>query len=354
MKLGIGLYKSMLTPENFRFAKQIGCTHLVAHLVDYFQDQKIHGTDGQGNTWGVTLNEGNLWSEDELKDLVRSIESEGLKLEAIENLDPAYWYDILLDGPKRDEQIAGIQEIIRRMGRAGIPILGYNFSIAGVWGHVVAKHARGGAEAVSFLGEKGPEETPIPNGQIWNMIYSPEAEPGFIPSISSEQIWDRLGQFLKEVIPVAEESGVALAAHPDDPPMPTLRETPRLVYQPHLYRKLLDSFPSPANKLEFCLGTLQEMSEGNLMETIDEFSGRDAIGYVHCRNVRGKVPEYYEVFIDEGDIDVPQAMEILHRNGYQGLVIPDHTPLPECGAPWHAGMAHAVGYLRGILNMPER
>ena len=88
MKLGLGLYRRNLTPENFRFARQAGCTHLVVHLVDYFQDGNLHGTD-ENRHWGVTRSE--LWTEDELGDLKRAINDQGLELEAIENLDPAFW-----------------------------------------------------------------------------------------------------------------------------------------------------------------------------------------------------------------------------------------------------------------------
>ena len=66
------------------------------------------------------------------------------------------------------------------MGAAGIPVLGYNFSIAGVWGHVVGPWARGGAESVGFSAATGPKETPIPNGQVWNMTYDPDAPAGTI------------------------------------------------------------------------------------------------------------------------------------------------------------------------------
>jgi len=356
MKIGLGLYRRMLTGENFRFARQAGCTHIVAHLVDYFQEGQLHGTDGQ-RTWGVTRNRGKLWTEDELGRLKNAVEAEGLVLEAIENFDPAFWYDVLLDGPERDRQIDDLKTIIRRLGRVGIPTMGYNFSLAGVWGHVVGPYARGRAESVGFLGADGPAETPIPRGQIWNMVYDLEAEPGTLPKTTSDQLWDRVERFLRDLIPVAEEAGVRLAAHPDDPPMPTLRETPRLVYQPHLYQRLLDFVPSRSNALEFCLGTLQEMTEGDLYESIEQYASQDAIAYVHFRNVRGKVPHYHEVFVDEGDIDMPRALRTLKRAGYQGVLIPDHTPQMTCpaGCPagWHAGMAYALGYMRAALQMIE-
>ncbi len=352
MHLGLGLYRRNLTQDNFRFARQAGCTHLVVHLVDYFQEGFVHGTD-ETRTWGITRNEGRLWTLEELRDLKRAINAEGLVWEAIENLDPAFWYDVLLDGPKKREQLEGLKTIVRRMGQVGIPILGYNFSIAGVWGHVEGPYARGGAVAVGFLGPDGPRETPIPNGHIWNMVYNPDAPPGTIGTITPEQLWQRLSDFLEELVPVAEEAGVRLAAHPDDPPMPTIRGTARLVYQPQLYQRLLDLAPSTANALEFCLGTLQEMSEGDVYEAIDQYSRQQAIAYVHFRNVRGKVPRYHEVFIDEGDLDAFKALRILHRNGYDGVLIPDHTPQMSCAAPWHAGMAHALGYLRAALTAIE-
>ena len=155
-------------------------------------------------------------------------------------------------------------------------------------------------------------------------------------------------------MPVAEEAGVRLAAHPDDPPMPTLRGTPRLVYQPHLYQRLLDIVPSRANALEFCLGTLAEMTEGDIYEVVDHYSKQDALGYVHFRNVRGKVPHYYEVFVDEGDIDMIRVLRILRRNNYDGVLIPDHTPQMSCPGPWHAGMAHALGYMKAVITMLDQ
>jgi mannonate dehydratase len=243
--------------------------------------------------------------------------------------------------------------MIRRLGKAGISVMGYNFSIAGVWGHVTGEFARGGAQSVAFLGPEGPKETPIPNGHIWNMAYDPDVGPGTIPNVTAEQLWDRLAGFLREVVPVADEAGVRLAAHPDDPPMPTLRGHARLVYQPHLYQKLLDIVPSPSNALEFCLGTIQEMREGDVYEALDIYSRQNALAYVHFRNVRGKVPKYHEVFVDEGDIDMLRVLRILQANGFDGIIIPDHSPQMTCAAPWHAGMAYTLGYMRAALQVVE-
>jgi mannonate dehydratase len=237
------------------------------------------------------------------------------------------------------------------MGEAGIPILGYNFSLAGVCGRVSGPLARGNAVSV---GMDGAAELPIPNGMVWNMIYDPEAAPGTLPPITHEELWRRLGGFLEEVVPVAEQSGVKLAAHPDDPPMATMRGQPRLVYQPHMYRRLLDLQPSPSNALEMCLGTIAEMTEGSVYEAADEYSREGKIAYIHFRNVIGKVPHYREAFIDEGEIDMLRILAILKRNLFDGVLIPDHAPQMSCSAPWHAGMAHTIGFVRAALMALER
>lgn len=351
MKLGLGLYRHMLTRENFQFARQAGATHIVAHLVDYFKGGAHHPGDNQptgtAQGWGRAGDPETLWSAEELRDLRKAVEAEGLKLEAIENFDPAHWHDVLLDGPKKNRQLENVKTILRHLGEAGIPIMGYNFSIAGVCGRTTGPYARGGATSV---GMEGPLEEPMPQGMVWNMVYDPAAPKGFVPPATSEELWQRLDYFLGAVLPVAEAAGVRLALHPDDPPMPAMRGQPRLVYQPRLYRKVIDLNPSPANAFEFCVGTLAEMNEGDVYEAVDTYSRQGRLAYVHLRNIRGKVPFYQETFIDEGDVDVPRVLRILKKNNFDGVIIPDHTPQMNCAAPWHAGMAYALGYLRAAMQ----
>lgn len=352
MKLGLGLYRHQLNRDHYRFARQCGATHVVAHLTDYFNKgpgnhRHNQPTGGRGG-WGFAGDPDKLWSLEELTRLREGVEAEGLKLEALENFDPAHWYDILLDGPRKQEQIGNIQTLIRRVGKAGIPIFGYNFSIAGVAGRTTGPYARGNAESV---GMEGPEDTPMPLGMVWNMIYDANAPKGTVPSITSEELWRRFQGFLDAMVPVAEEAGVKLAAHPDDPPMPTMRGQPRLVYQPRLYQKVLDLKPSRANALEFCIGSLAEMTEGDIYDVVDHYSKQQALAYVHFRNVRGKVPYYKEMFVDEGDVDMIKVLRILKKNGFDGVLIPDHTPQVHCAAPWHAGMAFALGYMRAAMQL---
>jgi mannonate dehydratase len=351
MKLGLGLYRHQLNAEHYRFAKQCGCTHIVAHLVDYFRSSRSNQPGdqpvGDDTGWGLAGDPERLWGYEELAALKREINDAGLDLEAIENFDPAHWHDVLLDGPKRPQHLENVKTIIRNAGRAGIPVFGYNFSIAGVAGRVKGPFARGEADAV---GMEGAFDKPMPNGMAWNMVYDREAAPGTAPPAAPDQLWQRLKVFLDEVLPVAETAGVTLAAHPDDPPMPTVRGQPRLVFQPRLYQRLLDLNPSPRNALEFCVGTLAEMTEGDVYDAVDTYSRQGKLAYVHLRNVRGKVPFYKETFIDDGDVDVLRVLRILKQNHFDGVIIPDHAPQMACAAPWHAGMAYALGYLRAGLQ----
>ena len=350
MNLGLGLYRSLLTDDNFRFARQAGATHIVVQLVDY-----IKGGDNPSLTqdylggWGVTNNQHRLWEYDDLKSLKKKIESHGLQWEAIENFDPAHWYDVLLDGPNKDSQLENIKRTLEIMGKLGIPIMGYYFSLAGVWGWMGQPSGRGSAKSIEFPAPGIDLQTPIPKGMVWNMTYDTTATEEKVEPVDRQEIWQRLSYFLERVLPVAEENNVKLVAHPDDPPLPKLRNTARLFHNQEEYQKLLELNDSPANGFEFCMGTIQEMQGSDVYGLLDKYSANGKIGYIHFRNVKGKVPQYREVFVDEGDIDMIRALKILKNNNYQGVLIPDHTPEMSCGAPWHAGMAYALGFMKGAL-----
>lgn len=355
MKVGFGLYHHMLTEEHFKFARQAGATHIVAHLTDYFNkgdennttDQPV-GTISKG--WGY-VKETEVWSRDMLVSLKKDMAEFDLKLEALENISPAFWHDILLDGPDRDKQIEDVKQLIRNMGEAGIPILGYNFSLAGVAGRTKEAFARGGALAVGMKGDSEALHEPIPKGMVWNMIYDSSLGEETIPTISHAELMRRYQNFLEEVLPVAEEAGVKLALHPDDPPLEEVRNQPRLGHHPDHYKEVMDLYSSSHHVMELCLGTMAEMDGSNIYEAVKNFASKNKIGYIHFRNVKGNVPDYQETFVDEGDIDMPTILEILKENNYQGILIPDHTPLMSCDAPWYAGMAYAMGYIKGLIQV---
>ena len=349
MQIGLGLYRHLLTPDNFRFANQLGIEQIVVHLENYLasDDRKVVLSRGEADGWGQAVD--GYWTYETFRTLIDQLGEYGLKLAAIENFAVKQWSDVLLAGPRRDAQLEQMKQMIRDAGRAGVPCFGYNFSIAGVWGWVRGPFARGGAMSVGFDAGAIDMQEPIPDGMVWNMRYAQGRPGATVAPVSSEELWERAAYFLNAMLPVAEAAGVKLAAHPDDPPMPALRGAARLVNEPHKYDRLIALNPSPANTLELCLGSLQEMPTGDVYDAVDRYSRDNRIGYIHFRNVVGKVPRYHEVFVDDGNIDMARVMRILKANKFAGVLIPDHTPEIQCDAPWHAGMAYAIGYVRALL-----
>ena len=353
MKIGFGLYSHMLNDRYFAFAKQLGATHIVVHLTDYFNKSETGSSDQPlGNVsrgWGI-VKEKDIWSLEELKVLKDKIESHGLVFEAVENFSPGQWYDVLLGGPKRDEQLAKLKQFIRFMGEVGIPIMGYNFSLAGVAGRTLGAYARGGALSVGLEGNSEALETPIPKGMVWNMIYDANAAQGDLPTITHNKLLERYKYFINELLPVAKEAGVKLALHPDDPPLKEVRKQPRLGYHPNHYKQLMEWDQTPNHTMELCLGTLAEMKDSDVYDALEYFAENNKIGYIHFRNVKGKVPYYKETFIDEGDIDMKRVISILRKYNFKGVLIPDHAPQVSCDSPWEVGMAYTMGYMNSIIN----
>ena len=342
MKLGLGMYPSLLTADNYRFARQAGATHVVAHLPGFAQRE------------GRDLPKDQMWTLEELAELKSSMNAEGLEFAAIENFEVEHWYDILLDGPKRDEQMSGLKELLCTMGTLGIGVMGYNFSYANVWGRVSTTRARGGATSPGYSHALAPDQAEIPNGMVWNAIYDPDAPEGSIGTVTEAMIWDRFERFLRELVPVAEEAGVRLAMHPADPPLETINGTFRLITKPERYQHLLDLVPSHCNAAEFCQGTIAEMDgDMDVYEAIETYASQGKIAYVHLRNVVGKVPDYYETFVDDGDVDMARTLRLYYKHGFDGVLIPDHSPAMACDAPWHAGMAYALGWMRGVISTIE-
>ena len=236
MKLGFGLYRNMLTAESLRFARQVGATHIVAHPPGSASPANDALMAKYGRQAGHGLSDPNdpIWTYERLRDLKALVNSEGLELEALENFAPSQWYDVLLDGPRRAQQMERLKQLIRDLGRVGIPIMGYYFSVAGVWGQMPAPNARGQAMSVGY---DDPAQPPIPAGMVWNMVYDtakfdPDNTTQVLAPVSDLEIQQRFRAFINEMVPVAEEAGVRLALHPDDPPMPVLRGAHRLSYTP--------------------------------------------------------------------------------------------------------------------------
>ena len=135
MKLGFGVYRNMLVPAEMRFARQVGATHAVVHMPGGGTGEKaaqLTAAFGPKAGFGYSDPDDPLWTYEGLRDLKTMINGEGLELEGLENFAPAHWSDILLDGPRKKQQFELLKNHIRNIGRVGIPIMGYYFSLAGV------------------------------------------------------------------------------------------------------------------------------------------------------------------------------------------------------------------------------
>ena len=167
-------------------------------------------------------------------------------------------------------------------------------------------------------------------------------------------MWEHITYFLEQVIPVAEQAGVRMALHPDDPPIPeSLAGVAQIASTLDQYRQIFDIVPSEANGMLFCQGCVTEMGV-NVYDAIAEMGSQNKIIFVHFRNVRGVLPSFQEVFLDEGDIDMHHAMKIYRDVGFNGPFMMDHTPqFAQQQAGW-AGRAYAVGYIRGLIQSVYR
>ncbi|WNR42971.1 mannonate dehydratase [Paenibacillus roseipurpureus] len=320
-----------------QFLRQIGVTHIIGSMPDV----SILPSAKEG-----------YWSEDDLCRWVKHINENGLKVEAIENFIPRHWYKILMDLPGKEQQMENIKRTIRAMGKAKIPIMGYNFSAGGVYGQAMVYEGRGEAKIMVFDPERYPyDDTPIPKSMAWGMVVDPEAE-GRHGLISREEMKGRLHAFLEEILPVAEEANVVMAVHPEDPPVSMIRQAGRVLISPQDFDELFARFDTPYCAMEFCQGTFTEMPY-DIYESIEHFAKSGRIAYAHVRNVNGKVPSYREALLDEGDVDIPRALKLYDQHGFKGAVIPDHYPKLVDIEGEHASVAYSIAYLRAAMKFSQ-
>jgi mannonate dehydratase len=178
--------------------------------------------------------------------------------------------------------------------------------------------------------------------------------------VHEDRMWANYERFMNEVLPVARDSGVKLALHPDDPPVPMLGGVARLFHDPAGFKRAeeiaIASGAGEAWGLDLCLGCCSEMPGGrdSAVEMIEYFGPRDRILYVHFRDVQGTVPVFQECFIGEGNWNPAEILILLKRCGFTGFLLDDHVPHMDDDSAWnHRGRAHAVGYMQGLINMAE-
>ena len=160
-----------------------------------------------------------------------------------------------------------------------------------------------------------------------------------------EEIWATFTRFLGAAIPAAEEAGVRIGLHPDDPPVPSLGGVARIARSFEGYQRALELADSPNFGLCFCVGTWAEGGAAlgkDVYEMIDFFGTRGKLFKIHFRNVDQPLPLFRETLIDDGYIDMHRVVEALHRTGFDGVLLPDHVPGDERQA------AYTIGYMRAV------
>lgn len=308
---------SVLTPmsnENLQLAAQCGVSDIVARYP----------------TGGLA----------ELRDIQKRVASFGMQVSVVEGYLPIERIKI---GADDGTELRAVIQLLRDMAEIGLPLLCYNFMAGTDWVRTrVDAPERGGAKVTAFsLQEVGQAQS-----------LSKTASSVTQQSISAAELWSNLERFLNAVVPVAEECGVTLAMHPDDPPLLEFLGKARIMNTVDNFERLVRLVPSPRNGICFCQGTFAEMGV-DVPQAIRRLGPH--IRYVHFRDIRGTCEAFTETFHDNGQTDMAAAMRAYRDVGFTGPMRPDHVPQlvgEDDGEPGYTmlGRLFAFGYMRGLMH----
>jgi mannonate dehydratase len=270
-------------------------------------------------------------------------ESHGIRVYGFGNRDVHNQDAIVLGLEGRRAKIEQYKRHLRDLSRAGIPYTTYAHMANGIWS-TERELTRGGASARAFDAAKAEEgrwidlhyRTPLSHGRVY----------------SQEEIWDNFTTFIREVAPVAEDAGVRIGIHPDDPPWPELAGVPRCIFSSFDgYQRGLDVAASPNVGVCLCVGCWLEggpLMGKDVVDTIHEFGRQRKLFKVHFRNVDRPLPHFVETFIDAGYMDMSKVMRALRAIDFDGVVIADHIPL--MGNDPRIGTAYSIAYMKALVK----
>ena len=277
------------------------------------------------------------WEESEIRSRMEKLKAGGLTLA---NMMIVGFPNAIYGKPGRDAEIEKVQQSIRAAGRAGLPVIEYNFYAHRIVEGYYEEPGRGGAGMTSFDYEKVKNLPPLP-------------EEG---AHSIDEMWANVTYFLKAVVPVAQEAGVRLALHPNDPPAPISRGSGQIMGSVEGWKRLVDIVPSTSNGITFDCGVTREMGH-DPVETCRYFGSKDRINHVHFRNVITYKPRehYTEVFPDNGEVNMLAVMKELVRQKYPRVVLPEHPRVLDADREQpqgnsYTGWVYNVGYARAMLQ----
>ncbi|MGI6264377.1 MAG: mannonate dehydratase [Acutalibacteraceae bacterium] len=306
---------------------------------------------------------GGVWSEDSIAAIKAKAQAAGLEFEVVESVPVPE--DIKLGTDKAPALIANYCENVRRLGKAGVKVICYNFMPVFDWlrSELTRQNADGSNslaydDATVLAMNPLQSELSLPG---WDESYTKEglkALLGQYETIDEEALWKNLQTFLEAVIPVAEESGVKMAIHPDDPPW-GLFGLPRIITNEANLERFLKLVDSPANGLTFCTGSLGAGQDNDLPRMARKFA--DRIHFVHLRNIRWTGPKDFEETghpTSCGSLDMYAIVNALYEGGFDGYVRPDHGRMiwGETGRYGYGLYDRALGatYIAGLWEAVDR
>lgn len=268
---------------------------------------------------------------DYLAQIRQRLADHGIELWNVGILDLHCDPTMVLGLPGFDAKLEQYVGYLRDLGRAGIGYTTYahmaNIKMLPYYQSAVGQ-ARGGLPTREFDAEQA-RTLPLSHDRVY----------------SEDEIWSTFTRFLQAAIPAAEEAGVRIGLHPDDPPVPSLGGVRRIFSSFDGYQRAVDLADSPNFGLCFCVGTWAEGGAAlgkDVYEMIDHFGAQEKLFKIHFRNVDRPMPVFRETLVDDGYIDMHRVMEGLHRTGFDGILLPDHVP----GDGRHA--AYTLGYMRAV------
>ena len=308
---------------------------------------------------------GEVWSRESIAALKTEVEANGLIFDVVESV-PVH-EDIKLGRPTRDRLIANYQENIRRLGEAGVKCICYNFMPVFDWTRTqLDKPLADGSTALVYYKDQLEKMDPL-TGELslpgWDASYKKEDLKALFEAYSrltEEDLWENLRYFLEAVIPVAEESGVNMAIHPDDPPW-NIFGLPRIITCEANLDRFLKLVDSPANGLTLCIGSLGCAASNDIYRMIDKYAAQGRIHFMHVRNVKILPDGGFEEsahFSACGSLDIVRILDILHRHRFNGYLRPDHGRMiwGETGRPGYGLYDRALGasYINGIWETLDK
>lgn len=274
---------------------------------------------------------GEAWPLENIQKLQKEVEDNGLHISVIESI-PVH-EDIKMGKDNRDELIENYKESIRNVGKAGIPVVCYNFMPVFDWTRSDLEHALpDGSTSLAFIKEDVEKVDPV-SGELylpgWDASYSKEELAEIVDyyrnNVDEEKLWENLEYFIKEIMPVAEEAGVKMAIHPDDPPY-GIFGLPRIITGKAAVERFLDIYDSENNGITMCVGSYASDPANDVLDIMKYALDRNRINFMHTRNVTRDEWGFQETahLSPAGDIDMYEVIKLLVDADWQGANRPDH------------------------------